>query len=365
MKTVVCFGEIMARHAPAGHLRLAQVLPGSLEVTFAGAEANTAVAIAQLGGRAQFVTALPDSPLGDACAAALRATNVDMDHVTRLEKSRLGLFFVETGANQRGGQVLYDREGSAFAVSGAGSYDWDTMFRDAGWFHTSGISASVSRAAAEATLAAMKTAKQSGLTVSFDLNFRRKLWQWSPVLPALELARQTHDQLLPWVDVLIGNPFDLASLLDDPPPPERLDPVLAMPDDFSVLARRLAGAWPHLGKIAITLRRNHSAHHNGWGALLYLPGEDRCLMAPTDAGGVYQPYEIHAIVDRVGTGDVFSGALIFALQGGGELGEAATALRFAVAASCLAHSVKGDFFFCRRAEVEALMNGDASGHVSR
>lgn len=353
----------MARFSPAGRLRLRQVLPGALEVTFAGSEVNVGVAIAQLGGRAEFVGALPVSPLSEACLSAVRATGVGVSRTVLRDLGRLGLYFVEAGANQRGGQVLYDREGSTFSLSGADDYDWDGILADAGWFHVSGVAAGVSALAAEATLAGIRAARAAGLTVSCDLNFRRKLWNWEPGTSAEDLARRVHGEMLPGVDVLIGNPFDLSDLLGESIPGNVLADEVMDTATFVGLAQRLASRWPQLRWIAMTLRRNHSANHNGWGAMLYRPEDGLAVFAPMD-GERYRPYEIRAIVDRVGTGDAFAGALIFALQTP-ELSEPARALRFAVAASCLSHSIQGDFLFCTRAEVEALMEGNASGHLSR
>lgn len=359
MKRTVCFGEIMARFAPPDHLRIAQAMPGMMEVAFAGAEANAAVTIAQLGGRADFVSALPCNPIADAAVAALRGAGVGVAPVVRSAQGRCGIYFVETGASQRGGLVVYDREGSAFALAGPDDYPWPEIFANAGWFHTSGIAAGVSRVAADATHAAIRAARHAGVTVSCDLNFRRKLWRWDPGVAPEALARRTLATMLPGVDVLIGNPYDLADLIGEE---HDAEPDGAL-EAHAALAARVAARWPQLRWIAMTLRQNHSASHNRWGALLFRPGDGAVFSAPQE-GGRYAPYEIHTIVDRVGTGDVFSGALIFALQTV-ELAEPARALKFAMAASCLAHSIKGDFFHSTRAEVEGLMKGDGVGHVSR
>ncbi len=359
MKATVCFGEIMARFSPPDHLRIAQAMPGLMHVAFAGAEANAAVAVTQLGGRAEFVSALPCTPIAEAAVTVLRGIGVGVAGIARREAGRCGLYFVETGASQRGGLVVYDREGSTFALTGAGAYPWAELLADAGWFHTSGISAGVSRVAADATREAVGMARRAGVTVSCDLNFRRKLWQWEPGVSPEVLARRTLTAILPEVDVLIGNPHDLADLGGEAFDAEPADGLAA----HSALAARTAARWPHLLWIAMTLRENHSASHNRWGGLLFRPADGAVFCAPS-AGGRYAPYDIHAIVDRVGTGDVFAGALIFALQTP-ELAAPARAIEFAVAASCLAHTTHGDFFRGTRAEVEALMNGDGAGHVAR
>jgi len=359
MKTTVCFGEIMARFSPPDHLRIAQAMPGAMEVAFAGAEANVAVTIAQLGGRADFVSVLPRNPVADAAVTALRAANVGVSKIVRSEAGRCGIYFVETGANQRGGLVVYDREGSAFAVAGPADYSWPEILAEAGWFHTSGIAAGVSRVAAEAMHAAVSAARRAGVTVSCDLNFRRKLWHWEPGVAPGILARRTLGAILPDVDVLIGNPHDLAGVVGEEIDAASLE-SLAGP---VALAARVAAQFSHLRWIAMTLRQSQSASHNTWGALLFRPKDGAVFSAPND-GRVYAPYEIRTIVDRVGTGDVFAGALIFALQTA-DLADPSRALSFAVAASCLAHSIRGDFFHGTRVEIERMLDGEDQGHVSR
>lgn len=360
MKTVVCFGEIMARLSPRARLRLQQAMPGELEVTFAGAEANVAVILAQLGASADFVSAFPRNAVAEACAANLRAAGVGVERLRWLDHGRFGVFFLEPGSSQRSGEVLYDRDGTSFAVAGPDDYPWEAIFRGAGWFHFTGIAAGVSAVAADATQAAVARARATGLTVSCDLNFRRKLWQWRPGTPASQLFAATMAPLLESADLLVGNACDLAAVLGetfvtDPADPESHRPLL----------RRCAKRFPRLRWIALTLRQTRSADHHAFGALLYLPAEDRLVFAPrTGDGARYAPYEIGQIVDRLGTGDAFTGALIFALNTP-ELAAPERAVAFASAASCFAHTVHGDFCWCRRAEIESLMNGNTGGHVSR
>lgn len=359
MKPTIFFGEIMARFSPPGHLRLGQAMPGQIDVTFAGAEANAAVAVARLGGVAEFVTALPANPIADSALAVLRGAGVGVGNVVRSELGRFGLYFVETGASQRGGLVVYDREGSSFAVQGDDAYPWKTIFANAGWFHTSGVTAGVSQPAAAAMAGGVRAARKTGVPVSCDLNFRRKLWRWDSSVSPEALFQRTFATILPGVDVLIGNPQDLALTIGEEfnfEPVNVCEPHLA-------LARRVAARFPNLRSIAMTLRQNHSASFNRWGALLYSISDGSVLFAPM-TGATYEPYQIHNIIDRVGTGDVFAGALILALQSG-DLSSPLRAIAFATAASCLAHTVSGDFFHGSRAEVEALMNGDGAGHVSR
>lgn len=362
MKPIVCFGEIMARFQPPGHLRLRQVMPGSIEITFAGAEANAAVTIAALGGEARFVTALPRNQMAEACLANLRAAHVDVSQVREKDGGRMGLYFVEAGANQRAGNVLYDREGSEFSLAGADAYPWPDILSGASWFHTTGIAASVSRAASEATLAGVQAARNAGVPVSFDVNHRRKLWRWDAGLAPEELARRTLGRILPEVELLIGNPADLAQAAGFELPAAGGEGDRARDAEVR-LARALVAKFPRLQRVAITLREGISATHQRWGALLYSAAADRVWLAPTE-GASYVPYDIPQVVDRLGTGDALAGALLYALQTP-ELASPEVAVRFAAAASCLAHSVHGDFNYITRAEVEALMGGSSGGGVSR
>ena len=216
MKTrMIGFGEIMARLAPEGCLRFAQVLPGRMNVTFGGAESNVCSAIALLGGEAAFVTALPgNNPLADAGVAFLRSLNVGTDRILRTKAGRLGLYFLETGANQRPSNVIYDRDYSAIALTPPEAYDWNAILADGAWFHISGITPALSRNAADATLAAVKTAQARGIPVSCDLNFRKKLWNWEPGAKPRELAEMTMRAILPFTDLVIANEEDAADVLN-------------------------------------------------------------------------------------------------------------------------------------------------------
>jgi 2-dehydro-3-deoxygluconokinase len=203
--TILTFGEIMGRINPPGHLRFAQAMPGMLELSFAGAEANVAASIAMLGGKARFVTSLPRNVLGDACERTLRGLGVDTSHIVRTDRGRLGLYFVEKGANQRPSQVVYDRDHSSIALSGPETYDWQSALAGAGWLHTTGITAALSRLSFESTLVAVKAAKAAGLAVSCDLNFRKKLWRWEEGTSSTALAGRCMREILPYVDVVIAN----------------------------------------------------------------------------------------------------------------------------------------------------------------
>jgi 2-dehydro-3-deoxygluconokinase len=316
-----------------------------------------------LGGESAFVTALPKHAIADGCVRTLKSVGVDTQHILRTDDGRLGLYFVETGANQRPSNVVYDRTGSAVSLTPPEAYDWDAVFADAGWLHISGITPSLSRCAADASLTAVKKAKRSGVTVSCDLNFRKKLWKWDERLAPRELAEKTMRNLLPFVDVVIGNEGDAEDVLGIHAGASDVEAGQLAIDKYPDVARQIAAQFPNVGKVAITLRESISASHNNWGAILYDSGRGEAVFAPMKEGQ-YCPYEIRNIVDRVGGGDSFAAGLIFALSSGGYEADS-DAIAFAVAASCLAHSIKGDFNLSSRVEVEALMRGSGSGRVVR
>ncbi len=361
---VVTFGEVMLRLAPAEFLRMRQVLPGTLEATFGGGELNVAVSIANQGGESAFLTSLPDNVLTDALEQELRKVGVSDDLILRSDKGRFGIYFVETGANQRGGTVTYDRGGSSISLFECGEYDWGRAFDSANWFHITGITPAISSQAADAALMSVQQAKQSGLTVSCDLNFRKKLWKWDPDREPVELARETMRQLMPSIDVVIANEEDADLALGIRAAETNVDSGQLNVAGYEGVAKQIIEEFPNVSKVAITLRESISASHNNWGAMLYDAAARQAYFAPLDSEGRYQPYEIRNIVDRVGAGDSFAGGLIFALNTK-ELLETETALRYAVAASCLKHSIKGDFNYASRNEIEALMSGSGSGRVQR
>jgi len=363
MKTIVTFGEVMGRLAPEGFLRFRQSLPGSLEMTFGGAEANVAASISLLGGKARFVTALPNNAIADACVAQFTGLGVDTTQILRTKKGRLGLYFLESGANQRPSNVIYDRAHSSVSLAPASEYQWDAILDGAGWLHSTGITPALSKTSAEATLHAARTAKEKGLTVSCDLNFRKKLWDWEPGTDSKALAEKTMRQIVPYVDVLIANEEDAADVLGIHAEDTDVDSGKLAIDAYPNVARQIAKQFPNLSKIAITLRESYSASHNNWGALLYDVATDVAHFAPLK-NGEYEPYAIRNIVDRVGGGDSFGAGLIFALNTP-ELSDPAKAIAFAVATSCLCHSIVGDINYTTRAEAEALMKGSGSGRVVR
>jgi len=362
-KIIITFGEIMGRLCPPGHKRFIQNLPGPLELTFAGAEANVSVSVSLLGAPAAFVSVLPANVLGDTCLRTLRMMGVNTDYVLRSQSGRLGLYFVEKGANQRPSLVTYDRDYSAIAQARPNDFNWKAIFTDAGWLHVTGITPALSESAFRCTLAAVESAKAEGVTVSCDLNFRNKLWQWEMGTDAKELAGRCMRAILPSVDVVIGNEEDAADVLGIHAGGSNVHGGQLAINRYPQVAAEIIRQFPNVGKVAITLRESISASHNNWGAMLYNGATEQAHFAPL-TGGSYQPYEIRDIVDRVGGGDSFAAGLVYALNTA-ELSAPETAIRFAVAASCLAHSVEGDFNYSTRAEVEKLMNGNASGRVVR
>ncbi|MGI6538215.1 MAG: PfkB family carbohydrate kinase [Caldicoprobacterales bacterium] len=336
------FGEIMLRLKSPGHERLFQ--GPTLEATFGGGEANVSVSLANYGLESQFMTILPDNPIARACIAELRKLGVDTSKI-QFGKGRMGIYFLEAGANQRPSKVIYDREYSAISLAKPGSIDWEKAFRDVGWFHITGITPAISASAAELSMEAVKEAKKRGVTVSCDLNFRKNLWKYGKTAP--EVMRE----LVKYVDVAIANEEDCQKSLgievDVDVKSGELDT-----DKYKALSDAVLNAYPNLKMIAITLRESRSADINGWAA---------CL---NDRENFYlsRKYEIQDIVDRVGGGDSFASGLIFGLN---NYKSRQDALEFAVAASCLKHSIIGDFNRVTVDEVENLMGGDASGRVQR
>ena len=352
----------MCRLAAPTTLRLRQTR--ELEVTYAGAEASVAASICNFGGVARYVTALPKHALAEATMDTLRAVGIDTQYVLRTDAGRLGLYFLETGANQRPSNVIYDRADSAVAITPADQYAWSAIFDGAQWLHLSGITPALSKNAAEATLVAAQKAKAAGAMVSIDLNFRGKLWKWDASKTPRELAQETMRNILPSIDVVIANEEDCHDVLGIRAGDTDVHAGSLDTSRYPDVARQVVKQFPNVSKVAITLRESLSATHNNWGAMLYDAALDQPAYAPLDTAGNYRSYEIKNIVDRVGGGDAFAGGLIFALTTP-ELSDPQTAVNYAVAASCLKHSIKGDFNYSTRSEVEALMGGSASGRVVR
>ena len=342
MSEYLSFGEIMLRLKSPGHERLLQ--SPQLEASFGGGEANVAVALANYGLDSGFVSALPDNDLGTAALRELRGFGVDTRHVVRTGK-RLGIYFLETGANQRASNVIYDRAGSSLAEAAVGDFQWEAIFHNARWLHITGITPALSASAAALSLQAVQAAKGLGMTVSCDFNFRANLWNYGKTAP------EVMSELVRFVDVGIANEEDCQKSLGISVDVDVARGELGI-EKYQQLSEKVFGLYPNLTVMAITLRESRNADINGWSACL----RDR------DGFHVSRHYEITDIVDRVGGGDSFASALIYALN---TRPDRQAALEFAVAASCLKHSIPGDFNRVSVAEVEKLLGGDASGRVAR
>jgi 2-dehydro-3-deoxygluconokinase len=340
MKKVVTFGELMLRLKSPGHERLFQ--SPLLEASFGGGEANVAVSISILGMRAAFVGVLSNDAVGDAALRVLRSYGVDVSNVRRV-RERTGIYFLETGADQRPSQVVYDRAGSGASLMKPGDFDWPSILAGADWLHVTGITPALSRSAADAALGAAKAARAAGLRVSVDLNYRKKLWNYG------QRASEVMAPLVALADLLIANEEDLQLGLGIEGDPSK---NLAGRELYRDLAERAKARFPSLGLVAVTLRESRSADRNGWSAVLH--GESGFLSS--------RSYELEDIVDRVGGGDSFAAALIFGFL---EYGDEARAIEFAAAASALKHSIPGDFNLASLREIELLASGEGSGRVSR
>jgi 2-dehydro-3-deoxygluconokinase len=360
----LAFGEIMARIAPPGRRRWRQSLPGSVEVTWGGGEANVCASLAMFGEPVRYLTALPQTPIAVALGDTLRGLGVDTQHILWREEGRLGLYFVEVGANQRGSTVVYDRAGSAVSLARPAEYDFDAALAGVTHLHVTGITPAVSEAAAAANLELARRAKAAGATVSCDLNFRKKLWRWKPGVAPKDLARQTMAELLPNLDLVIGNEEDAADVLDIHAEGTDVAAGQINAAAYEQVARQTVERFPNVSRVAITLRESISADHNNWGAMLYDAGTQQSYLAPLDVSGNYSPYEIRDIVDRVGAGDSFAAGLLHALAGD-DFSTPQQAISFAVAASCLKHSIHGDFNYITHAEAASLAGGNVTGRVQR
>jgi 2-dehydro-3-deoxygluconokinase len=344
MTRVVTFGEIMLRLSPPGNLRFTQAR--SFDIIYGGGESNVAVSLAYFGIPAEFVTRLPAHEIGDACLQFLRQHGVGTRHIVR-GGERLGIYFLEHGAVQRGSKVIYDRAGSALATIEAGVIDWGDVFKDATWFHWTGITPAISKGAAEACLEAVRSAKESGLTVSCDLNYRSKLWKWGGK------PGEVMQDLVALCDVAIGNEEDAAKVFGIHAPDTDVTSGQLDAEKYKYVCEKLAERFANLGAIAITLRGSLSASHNTWSGVLWQARD--LYVGPT--------YDITHIVDRVGGGDSFVAGLIYGLNTFADNYQ--KALDFAVAASALKHTILGDFNLVSTAEVEKILAGDTSGRVSR
>lgn len=340
MPKAVTFGEVMMRLATPGHLRFQQT--NTLEMTFGGGEANVAVSLSQFGIPAAFVTRLPKNDLAQTCINQLRGLGVDTQHILR-GGERIGIYFLESGASQRASTVTYDRAHSAISEINPSDVNWDKILEGASWFHFTGITPALSDNAAAATLAGAQKAKSLGITVSCDLNFRKKLWSSSK-------AGEVMSKIMPFVDICIANEEDAEKVFGIKAGTTEVTKGALEHDRYVEVAEKLIAKFSFQG-VAITLRESHSASRNGWSAMFY-----------TNKKAHFSRHYDIQIVDRVGGGDSFAAGLIYSLI---QKKSPQDAIEFAVAASCLKHSISGDYNLVKLDEVETLLAGDGSGRVQR
>ena len=342
MARIITFGEIMLRLKSPALERFFQ--SPSLEATFGGGEANVAVSLANYGMDAAFVTALPNNAIGEACVRDVRSFGVDVSNI-KMTDGRMGIYFLETGSNQRPSKVVYDRADSAIAKAPIDLFDWEKIFAGADWFHISGIAPAISASAAELSLVAVKAAQKCGVTVSCDLNYRKNLWKYG------KEAKEVMSEIAKYIDVAIANEEDFQKSLGITASSDVESGSLDR-NVYEGIAKKAMELYPNLKRVAITLRESKSADRNDWAACIY-DGKEFY---------VSRKYEITDIVDRVGGGDSFSGGLIYGLL---TYEKQSDALEYAVAASCLKHTIGGDYNRVTVSEVTALMKGSGSGRVER
>ena len=345
MDKVVTFGEILARLCAPGYLKLIQA--NTFDITYAGAEANVAVSLANYGVKTDFITCLPDNPIAERCIMDLRGHQVGVSHIQRSGK-RMGILYLETGSNMRASKVYYDRENSSFSDIIPGSINWSEVLKDATWFHWTGITPALSNNAALECLKAIKLANKLGIIVSCDINYRANLWNYG------KKAEEVMFEMVAGSDIILGNEEDCEKVFGI-----KLQNFDASNTDgminqssFISVCQQMMRKFPRCKKILITLRGAINANHNTWGGVLY--DGNRLIES--------HRYDITDIVDRVGGGDSFMGGLIFGML---HYKDDLKALEFATAASSLKHTLKGDFNWVTIQEVESLMNGDRSGRVKR
>ena len=342
MAKVVTFGELMLRLAPNGYYRFFQ--NDQMQATFGGGEANVAVSLANFGLESCYVTKLPKHAIGQGAVDSLRYFGVDTSKIVR-GGDRVGIYFLEKGASQRGSVCIYDRAGSAIALAKPEDFDWDKIFEGADWFHFTGITPALGPNLVETCLEACKAAKARGIKISCDLNYRGKLWTRAE-------AREAMTQLCQYVDVCISNEEDAKDVFGIEAEATDIYAGELNHEGYKSVAKQLADQFG-FEMVAITLRESHSANDNGWSAMLYNVAKDEYCFS--------KKYNLH-IVDRVGGGDSFGGGLIYSLLSGKDT---QAAVEFAVAASALKHSIEGDYNMVTVSEVEKLAGGDGSGRVQR
>lgn len=345
MPKIVTFGEIMVRLGAPDYLKLIQT--DKFEVSYAGAEANVAVSLANYGMQTNYITCLPDNPIAERCIMTLRGHKVGVDNIQRSGK-RMGILYLETGSNARPSKVYYDREDSSIATVEQGSINWKEILKDANWFHWTGITPALSENAAAECLKAIKTANELGVTVSCDINYRGNLWRYG------RTAAEVMPEMVAGSDIILGNEEDCEKVFGIKPENFDAEKTNGNVDQraFRSVCEQMMEKFSKCKKMVVTLRGAINANHNTWGGVLF---DGQNLLES-------KRYDITDIVDRVGGGDSFMGGLIFGLL---HYDNDQDALEFATAASCLKHTIKGDFNWVTIQEVENLMNGDASGRVKR
>lgn len=341
---VVTFGEIMLRLAAPQHLRFSQLV--SFDASFGGGEANVAVSLANYGIPVEFVTRIPKNDIGDACIMDLKKYGVGTNHILR-GGERLGIYFLEKGSVSRASKVVYDRAYSSISQIEKGMIDWDKVFERAEWFHWTGITPALSQGTADVCFEGIKKANEKGITVSCDLNYRNKLWKYG------KKASEVMPELVKGCDIVLGNEEDAEMSLGIKPEGVDVNAGYISAEAYLSVSKIIKQRFPKVKKVITTLKTSISADHNKWSGVLY--NGNKFFEA--------QVYDITHIVDRVGGGDSFMGGLIYGLLTYKD--DDQKALNFAVAASCLKHTINGDFNLVTVSEVEKLMGGDASGRVSR
>lgn len=344
MGKIITLGEIMLRLKSPNHERFFQ--NPLLEATFGGGEANVAVSLSLFGKETYFLSSVPENPIGEAAIQELRKYGVNTSFVNKEKNARLGIYFLESGSNARPSVVVYDRENSAISNAEPTDFPWDKIFEKGSWFHITGITPAISKKAQELSLEAVKQAKKMGATLSIDLNYRKKLWNYG------KNPSEVMKELVKYADVLIANEEDIQKALEIHPSVDIVKGQLDI-EDYKKLIISVKDEFPNLSKIAITLRESFSADNNAWSGILY----------DKDNFFISQKYQIEDIVDRVGGGDAFAAGLIFGLDE--YQYDSQKALDFAVAASALKHTISGDFNLVRKDEVLSLMEGNVSGRVQR
>ncbi len=341
---IVTFGEVMLRLAPPDHKRLTET--ESFNAMYAGAEANVAIALANLGKKSRFVSRISDNDIGEGCLRSIRQYGVDISNILR-GPERLGKYFIEMGAMQRGNKTIYDRSHSAFANIEPEMVDWEDVFSDANWFHWTGITPAVSEGAYETCKKAVQVAQEMDVTVSCDINHRSKLWNWGGN------ESEVMSELMEYVDVGTGNEEDIEKAFGIKAEGTDVEKGEIKPEGYQSVHEKMMEKFPNLDLVASTLRESISASHNKWSAVI------------SDEDSFYKSskYDLTHLVDRVGGGDSFAGGLIYGLLEYKD--DLQKALEFAVATSALKHSVYGDHCLVNKEEAESLMEGITSGRISR